>query len=119
MLGGAGRRIGARHREQGDLAAREKLVRGDRLGAGLGHFGEVGVRHAVANLDRHVSLSSKCVSAPIGARGGFFKHGGPESAAVSCFAYGVGALSYRTVPAGDARDRRSALRARSDRDVRA
>src|SRR3546814_783720 len=54
VLGRAGRREGAGHRKQRDLAALEEILRADLFGAGLGGLDEIGVRQAIANADGHV-----------------------------------------------------------------
>src|SRR3546814_19034926 len=50
-LGRAGRRDGAGHRKQTDLAALEEIPRADMSGAGLGGLDAIGVRQAIANAD--------------------------------------------------------------------
>jgi peroxiredoxin len=54
----AGRRERAGHREERDLAAGKIAVRIDRLRPFGARLGQVGVGQAVADLDRHVSISS-------------------------------------------------------------
>src|SRR5690606_34384452 len=55
-LGRAGRREGARQREQHDLLAAEQFFGGDGARAVLGHVHELGRRNLVTNLDHSYFL---------------------------------------------------------------
>jgi hypothetical protein len=53
MIAMAGRREGARHREQHHLLALEQIIRGFRFWPIGGHHHETAAGYAVANLNRH------------------------------------------------------------------